>query len=147
VPSLRERPADILPFLRSFVTEYAEKFSRQVRGITARAEDAVLAYDWPGNVRELRNRVERAVALAEGTRLDTGDLFPRMESELGGTKPIVTLADARVEAERRQIIRALLGSGGHVGAAAKHLRVSRTTLWDKMKRLSLSQTVTDSDFK
>jgi DNA-binding NtrC family response regulator len=143
VPSLRERPEDILPFLRSFVTEYAEQFSRQVRSITLRAEHAALAYDWPGNVRELRNRVERAVALAEGTRLDTGDLFPGMEPELGETRRIVTLADARVEAERRQIIRALLGSGGHVGAAAKHLRVSRTTLWDKMKRLSLSQTIND----
>jgi DNA-binding NtrC family response regulator len=145
VPSLRERPEDMLPLLRSFVTEYAEQFSRQVRGITARAEHAVLAYDWPGNIRELRNRVERAVALAEGSRLDTGDLFPRMEPELGETMPIVTLADARVEAERHQIIRALRGSGGHVGAAAKHLRVSRTTLWGKMKRLGLSPTVTDSE--
>jgi DNA-binding NtrC family response regulator len=145
VPSLRERPEDILPFLRSFVREYAEQFSRQVRSITLRAEHAVLAYDWPGNVRELRNRVERAVALAEGTRLDTGDLFPGMEPELGETKRIVTLADARVEAERRQIIRALLGSGGHVGAAAKHLRVSRTTLWEKMKRLSLSEAINDRE--
>jgi DNA-binding NtrC family response regulator len=144
VPPLRERPEDILPLLRSFVTQYAEQFSRQLRGITARAEHVVLAYDWPGNVRELRNRVERAVALTEGARLDTGDLFPGMEPQAREPNPIVTLADARVEAERRQIVRALHGTGGHVGAAAKYLRVSRTTLWDKMKRLGLSQTVTDS---
>jgi DNA-binding NtrC family response regulator len=81
VPSLRERPEDILSLLRLFVASYAEQFSRRIRGVTAQAEHAVLAYSWPGNVRELRNRVERAVALAEDAWLDAEDLFPGTEPQ------------------------------------------------------------------
>jgi DNA-binding NtrC family response regulator len=145
VPSLRERPEDILSLLRLFVASYAEQFSRRIRGVTAQAEHAVLAYSWPGNVRELRNRVERAVALAEDAWLDAEDLFPGTEPRLGNTKAILTLADARLEAERRQIIRALQSTGGQMGAAAKSLKISRTTLWDKMRRLELSQAITESE--
>ena len=138
VPSLRERAKDILPLLHIFVSAYAEQFSRPVKGITSRAEHAILAHQWPGNVRELRNRAERAVALAEGARLDIEDLFPEAETQRGGPKPIFTLADARADAERRQIISALDNAGGQLGVAAKCLQVSRTTLWEKMRRLGIS---------
>src|SRR5262249_923142 len=62
-PTLRERQADI-PLLASyFVTRYAAKCNRQVRGLTPAARAALCAYDWPGNVRELENAIERAVVL------------------------------------------------------------------------------------
>jgi DNA-binding NtrC family response regulator len=143
VPPLRERSEDIMPLLRTFVTSYAKKFAHPVKGITSRAEHAILTHQWPGNVRELRNRAERAVALAEGARLDVEDLFPEAGPQLGD-KPIVTLAEARADAERHQIISALDGAGGRVGAAAKRLRVSRSTLWEKMKRLGIAAVITES---
>jgi DNA-binding NtrC family response regulator len=145
VPPLRERSEDIMPLLQMFVTSYAEKFKHPVKGITSRAENAILAHQWPGNVRELRNRTERAVALAEGARLDVGDLFPEVGPQPREAKSIVTLAEARAEAERHQIISALDGAGGRVGAAAKRLRVSRTTLWEKMKRLGIAEHITESE--
>jgi DNA-binding NtrC family response regulator len=144
LPPLRERSGDILPLLRQFLSEFAGQFSRPVRGITPRAEHAVLVHSWPGNVRELRNRAERAVALAESSWLNADDLFPEIPLP---HRPefIVTLADARAEAERRQIITALGDAGGKLGAAAKRLRISRTTLWEKMKRLGISQSVAESE--
>jgi DNA-binding NtrC family response regulator len=145
VPALRERTEDILPLLQSYVSLFAEQFSRPIEGVTPQAEDAVLTHRWPGNVRELRNRAERAVALAEGALLDINDLFPEAAAGYAGTRPVVTLADARAEAERRQIISALDHADGQLGAAAKRLEISRTTLWEKMKRLGISQTVAEPE--
>ena len=66
--------------------------------------------------------------------------------EMGlGSGTGVTLADARAEAERRQIISALDHADGQLGAAAKRLEISRTTLWEKMKRLGISQTVAEPE--
>ncbi|NJL07678.1 MAG: sigma-54-dependent Fis family transcriptional regulator, partial [Methylacidiphilales bacterium] len=44
---------------------------------------------------------------------------------------------ARDAAERREIERALRDSGGQVGEAAKRLGIARTTLWERMRRLSI----------
>ena len=145
VPPLRERTEDTLPLLRSYVSAFAEQFSRPVKGVTLRAEHAVLAHQWPGNVRELRNRAERGVALAEGALLDIEDLFPEVAAVDAEPRLIITLADARAHAERRQIINALDDAGGQLGAAAKRLQVSRTTLWEKMKRLGIYQIVAEPE--
>ena len=67
VPPLRDRQADISQLLYRFVQDFAALMERDVEGVSALAEEAALAHDWPGNVRELRNRVERAVALTNGT--------------------------------------------------------------------------------
>jgi DNA-binding NtrC family response regulator len=145
VRPLRERTEDILPLLQRYVSLFGEQFSRPTEGVTPRAERAVLAHQWPGNVRELRNRAERAVALAESALLDIDDLFPEAAAEYAEPRPIVTLADARAEAERRQIISALDDADSQLGAAAKRLQISRTTLWEKMKRLGISQTVAEPE--
>jgi DNA-binding NtrC family response regulator len=138
VPPLRERHDDILPLVRLFIAEYAERFGRPVRGMTTLAEDAAMAHDWPGNVRELRNRIERGVALAEGPLLGPGDLFPeRHRPAAEGEERIASLAQTREFAERRQILAALDKTGWDVAAAAKLLSVSRSTLFDRMRRLKI----------
>ena len=139
VPPLRDRPEDIPPLLHRFVGEFADLMGRALTGASALAEDAALVHDWPGNVRELRNRVERAVALARGDRLVPGDLFPELavpEDRAGDG--LSTLAEVRDAAERRQIMRALRMTEGQVMKAAALLEVSRTTLWEKMKRLGIA---------
>jgi DNA-binding NtrC family response regulator len=96
-------------------------------------------HGWPGNVRELRNRVERAVALAGSRWIMPADLFPE-----GGSRAttegaaIAPLGTAREDAERRHIQRALVMTGGAILPAAKALGISRTTLWEKMKRYGLA---------
>ncbi|GAB4392135.1 MAG: sigma-54 dependent transcriptional regulator [Kiloniellaceae bacterium] len=138
VPPLRERQADIPVLLHRFVAEFSGLMNREVEGVSALAEEACMAHDWPGNVRELRNRVERAVALARGTWIMPGDLFPevgRWQEDAGGE--VASLAEVRDAAERRQIQRALKATGGQVMRAAELLSVSRTTLWEKMRRLGI----------
>jgi DNA-binding NtrC family response regulator len=143
IPPLRERAEDVLPLLRGYVRHFAETFGQPVKGLTPAAEAAALAHGWPGNVRELRNRAERAVALAEPGWLGPADLFP--ERQAGAPPPredeaIGTLAAARDAAERRQIERALRHTGGQIARAAEVLGVSRTTLWEKMRRLGIGDT-------
>lgn len=139
VPALRERSEDIPVLLHRFRSEFAELMQRDVKGVSALAEEAALAHDWPGNVRELRNRVERGVALARGARLTPGDLFPEVGAGAGPEGgEIATLSEVRDAAERRQILRALQETEGQVMKAAELLGVSRTTLWEKMRRLQIA---------
>jgi DNA-binding NtrC family response regulator len=139
VPPLRERIEDIPRLLHGFVLELAALLERDVKGASSLAEDAALVHDWPGNVRELRNRVERGVALARGRWLTPGDLFPELEAAgAGAGSGVATLAEVRDMAERRQIVRALRMTGGQIMKAADLLEVSRTTLWEKMRRLGIS---------
>jgi len=138
VPPLRERSADISLLLHRFVHEFAALMSREVEGVSALAEEAALAHDWPGNVRELRNRMERAVALAHGPWIMPGDLFPEVgHGREGAASEIVSLSEVKDAAERRQILRALQATNGQVMKAAELLGVSRTTLWEKMRRLKI----------
>ena len=76
--------------------------------------------------------------MARGPWLTPGDLFPELD-ELKGRKAgeMATLSEARDAAERRQILRALRLTDGQVTKAAELLRVSRTTLWEKMRRLRI----------
>jgi transcriptional regulator of acetoin/glycerol metabolism len=63
----------------------------------------------------------------------TADLFP----ERAATETMLSLSEVRDAAEKAQIAAALDRTGGQVGEAAKLLRVSRTTLWEKMQKLGL----------
>jgi transcriptional regulator of acetoin/glycerol metabolism len=107
--------------------------TRPLKGLSSLAEDAARAHDWPDNGREVRSRLVGALQLAEGEWIQPADLFP--EQQAAGRFP--TLAESREATERRQIIAALDLADGHVTEAAKLLRVSRTTLWEKMHKLGL----------
>jgi transcriptional regulator of acetoin/glycerol metabolism len=67
-----------------------------------------------------------------------GDLFPEITASGTTDQTLSSLEDARLAAERRHIVRALAMTGGEIIATAKALGISRTTLWEKMRRLGLS---------
>jgi DNA-binding NtrC family response regulator len=136
MPALRQRAADILPLARRFLGEFGDRFGRAPRGFSTLAEDALARHDFPGNMRELRNRVERAVALAEGEWIGPGDLFPE-RGVAEAQMPPASLAEARDEAERRAIIAALETTAGDVTQAAERLGVSRSTLFEKVRRMNI----------
>lgn len=135
VPPLRSRHDDIPWLLSRFFEAFTEHEETPVKGVSTLAEQVALHHPWPGNVRELRNRVERAVALASGPLLMPNDLFPELFAALtDGVYPALPLAAVREAAEKLQIQRILKETGGHPIEAAKRLGVSRTTLWEKMRR-------------
>ncbi len=73
IPSLRERPGDILPLAQYFLKRHGERLKRHAR-IEAEAQAILLAYPWPGNVRELENSMQRALILARNESIDAATL-------------------------------------------------------------------------
>jgi DNA-binding NtrC family response regulator len=139
IPLLRERREDIPWLIGKFVATLAGDRERPLRGVSAVAEQAALSHDWPGNVRELRNRIERALALNLTGWISAQDLFPEMYRATESSRGSRSLAEARETAERQQIVLALEQNGGQISKTADILGISRTTLWEKMKRYRLAE--------
>jgi DNA-binding NtrC family response regulator len=138
LPPLRERRDDIPWLAEQFLEASLDRDNGILRGISSLAVEAALEHDWPGNIRELRNRVERAIALAPGEWIMPADLFPQRRSEHAPHAVGSTLSAAREAAERRRIESALREADGHVGATARLLGISRTTLWERMRKLGMN---------
>jgi two-component system response regulator HydG len=137
IPPLRERREDIVPLGEHFLARFAAEFGRSQARFSQEAADAMSAYDWPGNARELRNAVERAMMLAESSvvgPLDL-DLPPQPASPVGPDDRLGSLG----ESERQHIERVLVAVGGSRTRAASVLGISRSTLWDKLKRYGLAR--------
>jgi DNA-binding NtrC family response regulator len=144
LPPLRERPDDIADFLEAFVASAAKENGYTSLAVDPSAIEAALAHAWPGNVRELINRVQRAVALGGGGTITAADLFPDGVTRArpgalsqDGAEPDGSLSEVREAAERRHILAALARTGGSIKDAADLLQVSRTTLWEKMRRYGI----------
>lgn len=134
IPPLVERPEDAVWLAKQFFEALNRRRDPPLRGLSSHAESAIRAHDWPGNGRELRARLLGAVEAAQGDWLFPSDIFPELGAE---SDRFSTLAEARDTAERQQIIAALARTDGHILEAAKLLKVSRTTLWEKMQKLGL----------
>ncbi|WP_175781579.1 sigma-54 interaction domain-containing protein [Burkholderia anthina] len=74
VPTLRERPADILPLARHFVDDYRGRLGHGPRGIDPRAARRLEAHAWPGNIRELENVIHHALLVSRHDTLQDTDL-------------------------------------------------------------------------
>jgi DNA-binding NtrC family response regulator len=125
LPSLRERPGDILPLATHFLGRAAAASGKRFEGFDEEAQAWLAQHRWPGNVRELENIVERAATLARGpliTLTDLGTEFAGVASLELGLRP--TLA----ELEDRYIRRVLEDTRGDKAAAARILGVSVRTL-------------------
>jgi DNA-binding NtrC family response regulator len=136
IPPLRDRSDDILPLAHGFLRDFAKEFRRDVKGFTAEAEQALVNQPWPGNVRQLRNCIERAVALSQAPRIGVDALFPAEASD-ADEAPLATLAEIRDRAERQHIRAVLSDVENRIDEAAKCLGISRSTLFDKMRKLGI----------
>ena len=138
LPPLTSRLEDILPLARRMLGEFNSAFGRKLKGIAPLAEVELQAHDFPGNIRELRNRIERGVALSDGDWLTSADVFPERVRSPRETETVArSLSEAREATERQVIEAALRSSYGDVDAAATSLQISRSTLFAKIKKLSI----------
>jgi transcriptional regulator with GAF, ATPase, and Fis domain len=141
LPALRERREDIPDLVTHFVKLFSRRMGKQVDSIPPETMSAFQCYSWPGNIRELQNLVERAVILSRDGVLPN----PLQKRR---TSPIILSSNARSsplsmtweDSDRALIVETLeqVGwiVGGPHGAAAK-LRLKRTTLLAKMRRLGI----------
>jgi len=135
IPGLAERPGDATLLAKAFLKRFSQDMNPQVKGFAADALAAIDGWPWPGNVRELENRVKRAVIMADGKLVGTGDL------DLGGDGEAdslpLNLKSAREQADRKVIRHALARTEGNISNTAKLLGISRPTLYDLLKQYDL----------
>lgn len=138
IPELAERGDDILLIARHFLDEFSRKMSRNAGWLSERAEQILLEYPWPGNIRELRNVIERLVMLTGEQEISEEDmaralLLDRKQQTICAPERAERLRGEVELTEIRLIQRTLKECGGNKTEAARHLGISRTTLWRKMK--------------
>ena len=136
IPPLDQRPEDALWLLNRLFRPLNARRDQPLQGISRLTEEAVRAHSWPGGGRELRARLAQAVATAAGPLLQPSDLF---HERVAAEAPPLTLSEAREAAERQHIVRVLDLCGGRVSEAARMLKISRTTLWEKMQRYGIAR--------
>jgi formate hydrogenlyase transcriptional activator len=141
LPPLRERPEDIRLLVHHFAMDYAARMRKRITAISEELMTALVSHSWPGNVRELQNFIERSVILSQGAVLN-GSLPEFTCTTQENAKPRELSAPVTMEqAERSHILQTLEQTDGTVGGpngAAARLRVPRTTLIAKMKRLGIN---------
>ncbi|PKN58982.1 MAG: sigma-54-dependent Fis family transcriptional regulator [Deltaproteobacteria bacterium HGW-Deltaproteobacteria-14] len=133
VPALRDRRDDILALARVLLAEAASRMKRKITGLAPGAADQLLRYAWPGNVRELENAMERAVALARGSRVEVEDLpeevrraLPKPAALAGAVRPLDEIA-------KDYILASLALNGGNQTHTAQQLQIGTATLYRKLK--------------
>jgi DNA-binding NtrC family response regulator len=133
LPALRERRDDIPTLAMHFLSQYASRYRRQVKGIDPTALHSLLQYSWPGNVRELEHTMERAVLMARTDQIQAGDLG--LSSQKAQPQ---NLEELSLEAVESILIRkALQRFQGNVSQAAEALGLSRGALYRRMEKYGL----------
>jgi DNA-binding NtrC family response regulator len=126
IPPLRRRPEDVPALARQVLDHLGQ--GRTIE-IAPEAMRAMQGYAWPGNLREMRNVFERALLISGGaSRITAADL--RFEATPDSDAEVMTLEDV----ERRHIEHVVRLEAGNVDRAAVRLGVSRSTLYQKLKR-------------
>jgi len=137
LPPLREHRDDIAVLAHHFLQRFANQFGKKAKRFSRLALHALEESDWPGNVRELENVVQRAVALAEGQRIEIWHLPSTIRD--GFEQP--RLADSYEEGvrdfKRRLILRTLRECGWRKAEAARMLGIARSYLHRLINELQI----------
>jgi DNA-binding NtrC family response regulator len=159
LPPLRERGDDVLLLAEQFLHQFGAKYGKDVREISPRARDLMMAYPWPGNVRELSHVIERAVLWSRGPVLDPDHLSltepaaietahagadaihrdPNAGAPAGTATGIPPGAGDLPQWEKSVIEQAMREAGGNQTKAAQRLGISRDTLRYRLKKFGMSQ--------
>jgi len=137
LPTLAERPADILPIAEHFARRFAELNDVPVRLLAEATERKLQTLPWRGNVRELENAIHRAVLLATGERIEPDDI--ETTDQTGAPRPALAapapgLVGRRIEdVERELILRTLEHTVGNRTHAAMILGISIRALRNKLR--------------
>ena len=140
MPPLRERRDDILPLARVLLADAALRMKRKITGLAPDAADQLLRYDWPGNVRELENTMERAVALARGSRWSSRTCPRRSARRFPSRWPRRGRCGRWRRSRRSTSSRRWTLNDGNQTHTAEQLQIGSATLYRKLKSYGMTRT-------
>jgi two-component system response regulator HydG len=137
LPPLRERRNDIPLLARHFSGYFADEQQKSTLRFSPEAMRQLLDYDWPGNVRELENSIEHAIVISKGKYIEVSDLPIAVKHSETNTK---TGSDRTIMENERKLLKEVLEEcGWNKKEAAKRLGISRSTLYDKLKKYQITR--------
>ena len=138
LPPLRERKGDIPLLVNHFIGRFNKEMGRKVTHVAPAAMDLLMAYSYPGNIRELENIIEHVLVFCTGDTLEATYLEKSLQP---APRDIIQKAmeaeNPLMEMEREVIAKVLTQTGWHYKKTAERLKLSRTTLWRKLKLYGL----------
>jgi len=144
---LRERKEDVLVLMDYFQNHLTKRLNGyQVKNFSESAKQVLLRYDWPGNIRELENLIERISVLVENQTIEPHDLPENITNNSFQGLPVSVTSvfnneigfNEAVDQYQRSLIRHALNETGWVKArAAELLKMNRTTLVEKIKKMNI----------
>ncbi|WP_243290756.1 sigma-54-dependent Fis family transcriptional regulator [Bacillus sp. FJAT-47783] len=142
IPPLRKRRSDIFLLSEGIIKDLNNINGTSITGIDPVAQSVMMEYDWPGNVRELKNVLERAMIFADHGKIQLEDLPDYVIKKVNHEDHHHEKDDQRFsmmeKAEQEAIFHALKETNGNKSRAAKLLGISRSVLYDKLKKYELS---------
>ena len=136
LPPLRERKDDIPLLVERFIKKFNKETGRNILAVSKKALELLLDNIWTGNVRQLENVIEYAFVHCNGRTIQVQHL-PE-EIKLGKEKDVVLDIDSPLEEIEKRIIISVLKKNDYDREKTAHaLRISRTTLWRKMKKYGI----------
>lgn len=136
LPALRERREDIPLLVQHFVAASCARHHQPGRHIPEKAMRALCDAPWPGNVRQLQHYIERAVVTTVGPSLRCDDLID-VGADPEGEGLRSASREAVAQTERTRIVDALTKTAGNRLKAAKLLKISRASLYNKLRAYSI----------
>lgn len=141
IPPLRERKEDIKPLFRLFLRQKAEELNRRIPYISPLLFDKIQNYSWPGNIRELENYAEQAVLLdgnipipGRGPHVSVPNANDNPAlAAVAEEEPILSLEEMEALAIRKAVTR----YGNNLSQVARMLKISRNTLYLKMRKYNI----------
>ncbi len=130
LPPLRDRGEDIMHLARYFLKEYAAEYESKVQGFSPQCVMLIKRYSWPGNIRQLENRIKKAVIMADRVQFTPEDL----ELSDRDLEPVVPLAQAKEDYQRRYINEILARNNGNRTKTAHDLGVDPRTIFRHLER-------------
>lgn len=146
IPPLRERRDSLYGIVMDILPDICSRLEIEPLLLSSQAFEKMAQYPWPGNIRELENILEKAAILSDGKIILPEDIM------LSGTEPFtaaaVTLQEVLEHAERDAIVNALQMFHGDKNKAAKYLDISRSGIFEKVKRYHIqTEEVESNDFR
>lgn len=139
MPALRERQGDIPLLAESFFRRIKLRSGKNIQGIARETMDLLVNYAWPGNVRELKSAFEYAFIACRGDMLEPGNLPGEITQKANDACPEPQQISGDIdEIKKQRLIQALQTANGNQSEAARALGISRTTVWNQMKKFNIA---------